>query len=78
MQKQMLWKEVVHVSKISSQKTFLRKIARSKNVKKQEQLKLNVRGSTLWSLGGLLLHLCPPVNKKCIKHKPVLKLLKER
>ena len=44
MQKQMLRKEVVHLSKISSQKTFLRKIARSKNVKKQEQLKLNVRG----------------------------------
>ena len=37
---------------------------------KQEQLKLNVRGSTLWSLGGLL-HLCPPVNKECINHKPV-------
>ena len=37
---------------------------------KQEQLKLNVRGSTLWSLGGLL-HLCPAVNKECINHKPV-------
>ena len=53
-----LTKEVVHLSTISSQRNFLLKIARSKNVKKQEQLKLNVRGSTLWSLGGLL-HLCP-------------------
>ena len=34
------------------------KIARPKNVKEQEQLKLSVRGSTLWSMGGLL-HLCP-------------------
>ena len=49
--------------KLSSQ------IARSKNVKKK-QLKLNARGSTLWSLGGLL-HLCPPVNKECINHKPL-------
>ena len=38
--------------------------------------KLSVRGSTLWSMGSLL-HLSSPVNKECIKHKPVLKLLKE-
>ena len=38
--------------------------------REKKQLKLNVRGSTLWSLGGLL-HLCPPVNKECINHKPL-------
>ena len=51
-------------------------IARSKNVKEQEPLKLSVRGSTLWSMGGLL-HLCPALNQECINHKPVLTLLKE-
>ena len=75
MQKQMLWKEVVYFSKISSQKNFLRKIGRSKNVKKQGQLKLNVKGSTLWSPSSL--SPCEQEMYQTNVSKPMLKLLKE-